>query len=637
MKAPNRTEVGAVFVSDMLSWAPSIPDEDYKRICDVWLKATGADWVWLWLISADHVQNPIMQLVAVEPNQAGLLPDKLRNNNKESIAARALQTNSPIRVPDIESYVDDSGLSRVTFKDQLVRMGCKSFIAVPLRGLPASAEDEEGVLGEFKGVICLHYKDSDSITTLEDYDLKMMGAFTARTIVNSYYAHQRTILLSLERLQHSCLTSNGHKRPGANRADYLHRLIEIIRKHLRVKGVSIFYRDAATNEAVCIASTGVARVSAEDRKFSDLNPSPPAIPAGALSLLRYPPTSGRTGQCLETSRPYFLTDGLDPEDSPQSIELIDGRIQKNVPAIIYPIPAALSQKGDLIDGRALGVIRCKYHYSQYFENRPIFFSEIELETLHFIARQIAPALKILAEQIDRETVVSVTKHDLDTPIKMIWDKVANLRTEEAEEQQSEWIKVKRYDLLDIGFCGLLASKLVRQLDAFPGQIQEFNPEPTNLSAKIIAPVKNMLIHYAKEAKDMRIRFDGFEEGGDKKMRTFPDLVLDRMLISRVVINLLINAIKYGKGGTEITVFAHLAAGSYCIDVSNFGIGILPAEEKHVFTAGYRSPRARAVGTGLGLFIARRIMEKHGGQLSLVAGANPTVFRISFPDRLRFRR
>lgn len=626
MSPPDRTEARAKFVSEMLRWAPSVPDVDYEKICNVWLQATGADWVWLWLIDADQEKNSIMQLVAVEPNEKPFVPDKLRNKNGESIAAKALATARPIRVEDINNYHDPDGTSKVCLKAQLTKMGCESLVAVPLLGLPADSPDEEGLLTEFRGVLCLHYRNKSEITPLNDYDLQMMGSFTARTIVNSYYAHQRTILLALERLQHHCLTGEGPRRPVANREYYLDQLVDLISKHLRVKGVSLFYRDSTTDSAVCLASTGVAKwKDGEWRK----------IPKQALSLLRYSTTESKTGNCMETSEPVFLTDGLNDKDRPQSIELVDGSVERGIPAIIYPIPAKLGTRGNLEPGPALGVIRCKYHFSRYFQE-PIFFTAIELEALHFIARQIAPALKILAEQIDRETTVSVTKHELDTPIKMIWDKVGTLRTERCEED-GDWIKVNRYDVLDIGFCGLLAAKLVRQLDAFPGQILDYEPELVDLGSQIIAPIKNMLAHYAKEQKDMRIRFDGFELDSAKRFRVFPDLFIDKMLVSRVVINLLINAVKYGKAGTEIAVIANYIGSHFCIDVSNYGLGITAEEAKHIFTPGFRSPRVRAVGTGLGLFIAQKAMEKHGGGVSLIEGVNPTVFRISFPERLRYRK
>ena len=627
MNPPERTEARALFVSQMLSWAPSVPERDYERICNVWLKSTGADWIWLWLIDADHELTPIMQLVAVEPNDQRLIPDKIRNTHGESIAVTALSKGQPLRVHNIETYGNNEGEAKFAYKDDLARMGCNALVAVPLRGLPPDNRDTDGLLSEFRGVLCLHYKNGSTVTPLVDYDLEMMGAFTARTIVNSYYAHQRTILLALERLQHTCLTGDRAKRPVANRDEYLTQLVDLISKHLRVKGVSIFYRDSTTNDAICIASTGVAWQ--KEGKWQK-------IPTQALALLRYGGTSGKTGQCMETCDPVFLTDGLTHTDTPQSIELINDEVSREAPAIIYPIPGKLAVGGNLERGPALGVLRCKYHYSRYFKERPVFFTAIELETLHFIARQIAPTLKILGEQIDRETTVSVTKHELDTPIKMIWDKIGSMRTEKSGEDD-DWIKVNRYDLLDIGFCGLLAGKLVRQLDAFPGEIVEFSPEPTNLAAQIFAPVKNMLAHYAKEQKSMRIRFDGFEGDPENKKWPFPDLVVDKMLISRIVINLIINAIKYGKSGTEILVYAHENGGSYCIDISNFGIGVTPDEAKYIFTPGYRSPRVRAVGTGLGLYIAQKAMERHGGIISLLEGANPTVFRINFPDRLRHRR
>ena len=114
-------------------------------------------------------------------------------------------------------------------------------------------------------------------------------------------------------------------------------------------------------------------------------------------------------------------------------------------------------------------------------------------------------------------------------------------------------------------------------------------------------------------------------------------MVDATLIERAIYNLLLNAIKYGQRNTTVEVRAEaLEDGSgYIVDIANQGIGIEAADEPFLFTSGYRSLAAQraALGAGLGLMIARKAMERHGGRLDLHRRKNPTIFRLFFPAEL----
>lgn len=98
----------------------------------------------------------------------------------------------------------------------------------------------------------------------------------------------------------------------------------------------------------------------------------------------------------------------------------------------------------------------------------------------------------------------------------------------------------------------------------------------------------------------------------------PDLPLlrfDSVLIQRVLINLLENAIKYTPEQASISVAAAVEEGWMRVSVSDDGPG-LPAEERErVFEKFYRGHALPAVGAGLGLAICRSIVEAHGGRIS----------------------
>jgi two-component system, OmpR family, sensor kinase len=115
----------------------------------------------------------------------------------------------------------------------------------------------------------------------------------------------------------------------------------------------------------------------------------------------------------------------------------------------------------------------------------------------------------------------------------------------------------------------------------------------------------------------------------------PNTCADAVLFRRAIDNLLDNADKYTENpASPILVVAHRAGGEIVIEVRDHGIGIAPEDMQRVFEPFYRveASRARATGGhGLGLALARRIIEAHAGKLHLSARpGGGTVARIDLP-------
>lgn len=98
----------------------------------------------------------------------------------------------------------------------------------------------------------------------------------------------------------------------------------------------------------------------------------------------------------------------------------------------------------------------------------------------------------------------------------------------------------------------------------------------------------------------------------------PPVSIDPPRMAQVVGNLLSNAIKYTPAPGRVAVEAGVAGDRVWIAVADSGPGIAPTERQQIFEPFYRSARERRFpqGLGLGLTIARQIVELHGGQLSL---------------------
>jgi len=105
----------------------------------------------------------------------------------------------------------------------------------------------------------------------------------------------------------------------------------------------------------------------------------------------------------------------------------------------------------------------------------------------------------------------------------------------------------------------------------------------------------------------------------------------RRILAEVLSNLAKNGAESMEGRGELTVRVHRADGTVCIDVCDRGPGVAPELAERVFRPGL-STKAR--GHGMGLYISRRLVEAHGGTLSLTPEGAGASFRIVLPESSR---
>jgi len=100
--------------------------------------------------------------------------------------------------------------------------------------------------------------------------------------------------------------------------------------------------------------------------------------------------------------------------------------------------------------------------------------------------------------------------------------------------------------------------------------------------------------------------------------SLPSVDVDPLRLAQVVGNLLSNAIKYTPAGGTVSVAAGITEGKIWITVSDTGPGISSEELDKIFTPFYRSPHERRIaqGMGLGLSIARDLVDAHEGRLEV---------------------
>ena len=116
----------------------------------------------------------------------------------------------------------------------------------------------------------------------------------------------------------------------------------------------------------------------------------------------------------------------------------------------------------------------------------------------------------------------------------------------------------------------------------------------------------------------------------------PDIHIDPERIARVLGNLIINALRYTSEGGQIMLQARAHPNGVLLSVADTGSGIPPEDLPHIFDRFYRGDSARQSDngeSGLGLAIAKSLVEAHGGAIAVTSTVGQgTTFEIFLPAR-----
>jgi len=128
--------------------------------------------------------------------------------------------------------------------------------------------------------------------------------------------------------------------------------------------------------------------------------------------------------------------------------------------------------------------------------------------------------------------------------------------------------------------------------------------------------------YGKKAEErgIKISIDGY--GGE---------IYANELIREAISNIVWNSIIHSKG-SEIKIWAEKSKEKgTCIFIMDNGVGIPEDIKKHIFEIGVKGKESS--GSGIGLYLVKKIIEGHGGSIEVMDGENGgTLFKICIPDK-----
>ncbi len=225
---------------------------------------------------------------------------------------------------------------------------------------------------------------------------------------------------------------------------------------------------------------------------------------------------------------------------------------------------------------------------------------------------------------NRKALIANISHDLKTPITSIQGYVETM-LERADMPQET---VNKYHQIIYNNAAYM-NKLIDDLFLFSKldmQKLELRLEDINVHAFM----GDLMEEFKYELEDRGIKFS-------YKDMLAQDLAvsIDRKRISQVFRNIIGNAIKYGsENNTEINVLMYKHERFICIDIKDNGPGIPRDKLPHIFERFYRIDNARtrdSFSTGLGLAIARELVEAHGGKITVSSTENEgSTFTIFLP-------
>lgn len=215
--------------------------------------------------------------------------------------------------------------------------------------------------------------------------------------------------------------------------------------------------------------------------------------------------------------------------------------------------------------------------------------------------------------------ISNVSHDLKTPLTVIKSNLYLAQKRDDADKRAYYLRniEAQADRIDLLLRDLLT---LLHLDSSP----EFDFQPLDMR-DVLGDIEVQLRPLA-EQKQLVLTIE--------QQSAVAEVLADRRQLARVFMNLVQNAISYTPVGHSITIQMYQQADNIVVEVVDTGIGIADTDMPHIFEQFYRAPAAKAIsshGTGLGLSIVARILQMHGGNISVESVEHHgTTFRVWLP-------
>jgi signal transduction histidine kinase len=219
-----------------------------------------------------------------------------------------------------------------------------------------------------------------------------------------------------------------------------------------------------------------------------------------------------------------------------------------------------------------------------------------------IARELEQKLK----KSEKELIACIS-HDLKTPIASISGYCEGIIDGVVKED----VDIKRYSNIILKKARVLTKLIDDILEFSKAEINQMsiNKEEIYWSTFFTAALEDLSMDVETTGRKLYLK------------GTLPNIIvnIDKKRIEQVLYNLIANSIKYTSSDGVITIAVKRDLGYLVISVHDNGVGIGESELPYVFNKFYRGEKHRNLdipGSGLGLSIAKYIVERHGGSIDI---------------------
>lgn len=240
------------------------------------------------------------------------------------------------------------------------------------------------------------------------------------------------------------------------------------------------------------------------------------------------------------------------------------------------------------------------------------------QAVNDMARKLAQAMdeERRMEKAKNDLIVNIS-HDLRTPLTSVLgylELIAEMPRDDAENRE-KYVKIAHIKCKSLN---ALIEGLFEYTKVTDAQMV-LHKDPISMGELLEQVVMGFIPELGENGMEYRLRFT------DEKCTVDADAAL----LIRVFNNLIHNAIVHGGEGKYVDIELRKEARHALVRVVNYGQAIPEAELPHIFEKFYRADRGNK-GTGLGLGIAKRIVEMHDGDIGVGSTANKTVFEVRLP-------
>lgn len=238
-------------------------------------------------------------------------------------------------------------------------------------------------------------------------------------------------------------------------------------------------------------------------------------------------------------------------------------------------------------------------------------SKIKSKLIKFLYASQVKEAKINTEKSKTKDLIADISHQTKTPITNLSLYISLLE----DDPKDEYLEIIKYELNKLEF---LIQNLVKssRLESDIISLQKHQANLKDIVDDVLREFKATL-----DEKDVSINLKD------------EDLIfkLDERWLKEAIHNLVDNAIKYSPNGSTINISIYKSYLNYNLDIENECKDLSEETLPKIFERFYRGKNSVSKdGLGLGLFIAREIIEKHGGNIRASLDNNRIKFSVDFP-------